>query len=320
MSGQPTDQAEAAPKTENNEVKTEAEPKPIGRGVFGNIYDAFKGKAQKAFDFLLRKKSGDLLGVFHRKGVGDIDVVWGDKGGGFDHIVSKHVGEGKSFSTVDEAAQVIDDIIKTGAKDFEDGDKIVFKKGRKLVTIRKNVRDNGKKIADKNWVLTAYDELSADGDVSAIAPTNEVQAARHTGKSDAKVETTSEKTKNEKESVAQSENDNDVADFLEKTKAKHPGATVLMRRGSQYHIYGEEAKSVAEILGIKGREHPNPRLGYEVAFPFRAPCGYYRFARQWEKGTASDSEEHPGENRDEQHDHYDGAERPFGEEKGRRDS
>ena len=52
--------------------------------------------------------------------------------------------------------------------------------------IRKNIREKDKKIADKNWVLTAYDELSADGDVSAIAPVNQGQAARTTGKSQGK--------------------------------------------------------------------------------------------------------------------------------------
>ena len=36
--------------------------------------------------------------------------------------------------------------------------------GNKLVTIRKNYRIKGKKIADKNWVLTAYDEMSADSE------------------------------------------------------------------------------------------------------------------------------------------------------------
>ena len=161
--------------------------KPIGKGAFGNIYDQFKGKAKEAFAFLREKGSGDALGVFHRNGVGDIDVVWGDKGGGLDHIISKHVGDGKSFLSVDEAAKEIDDIIRTGDKGFENGDKIVFKKGSKLVKIRKNVRENGKKTADKNWVLTAYDELSADGDVSAIAPANQGQAARTTGKSRGKV-------------------------------------------------------------------------------------------------------------------------------------
>lgn len=157
--------------------------KPIGKGSFGDVYNQFQGNAQEAFAFLKEKRSGDVLGVFRRDGVGNIDVVWGDKGGGLSHIIDKHVGEGKSFSSVDEAAKVIDSIIKTGDKVFENGDKIVFKKGSKLVTIRKNVRDKGKKIADKNWILTAYDELSADGDVSAIAPNNQGQAARTTDNS-----------------------------------------------------------------------------------------------------------------------------------------
>lgn len=157
--------------------------KPIGKGSFGDVYNQFQGNAQEAFAFLKEKRSGDVLGVFRRDGVGNIDVVWGDKGGGLSHIIDKHVGEGKSFLSVDEAAKVIDSIIKTGDKDFENGDKIVFKKGSKLVTIRKNVRDKGKKIADKNWILTAYDELSADGDVSAIAPNNQGQAARTTDNS-----------------------------------------------------------------------------------------------------------------------------------------
>jgi N12 class adenine-specific DNA methylase len=157
--------------------------KPIGKGAFGDVYNQFQGNAQEAFAFLKEKRSGDVLGVFRRDGVGNIDVVWGDKGGGLSHIIDKHVGEGKSFLSVDEAAKVIDSIIKTGDKDFENGDKIVFKKGSKLVTIRKNVRDKGRKIADKNWILTAYDELSADGDVSAIAPNNQGQAARTTDNS-----------------------------------------------------------------------------------------------------------------------------------------
>ena len=171
--------------SEYKNVKSESADSPK-TGAFGTVYTQFRGKAQEAFDFLASHGSGDLLGVFHREGVGDIDAVWGDKGGGLDHIIRKHIGDGKSFHNIVEAANVIDDIIKTGSKAFENGDKIVFKKGSKLVTIRKNVRNKGKKIADKNWVLTAYDELSADGDVSAIAPVNQGQAARTTGKSQRK--------------------------------------------------------------------------------------------------------------------------------------
>jgi hypothetical protein len=192
-----------APAKEHETVEAkEEQPKhadivSVGKGKFGDVYDQFKGDAQGAFAFLSSRKGGDLLGVFHRDGVGDIDVVWGDKGGGLDHIISKHVGNGKSFSSINEAAQVIEDIITTGKKEFENGDRIVFKKGSKLVTIRTNVREKGKKIADKNWVLTAYDELSADGGVSAIAPAIEVQTARHTDKSGRKVTTNPSKSKAE---------------------------------------------------------------------------------------------------------------------------
>ena len=151
------------PSAEPAPVETTG-PQPIGKGVFGNIYDQFKGKVKEAFEFLIKHKSGDLLGVFHRDGFGDIDLVWGDKGGGAEHIIDKHVGEGKSFATEEEAFTEIDRIIKTGKKDFENGDKVVFKDGKKIVTVRKNWREKGKKIADKNWVLTAYDETSADSE------------------------------------------------------------------------------------------------------------------------------------------------------------
>lgn len=119
--------------------------KPIGKGVFGKIYDQFKGKVKEAFNFLTAQKGGDLLGVFHRNEVGDIDLVWGNNSGGWKHILNKHVGKGKSFANIEEAARAINDIINNGKVDFENGDKIVFLKDNKKVTIRKNFRVGGKK-------------------------------------------------------------------------------------------------------------------------------------------------------------------------------
>ena len=136
---------EEAAKEEAEKRMDDEEPKPVGSGVFGNIYNQFKGKVKEAFDFLMKHKGGDLLGVFHRKDVGDIDLVWGDENGGLAHILNKHVGEGKSFANVDEAMSHIQNIVETGKNDFEDGDKIVFRKGSELVTVRKNFREGGKK-------------------------------------------------------------------------------------------------------------------------------------------------------------------------------
>ena len=160
------------------------EPKPVRSGVFGNIYNQFKGKVKEAFDFLMKHKGGDLLGVVHRKDVGDIDLVWGDENGGLAHILHKHVGEGKSFANVDEAMSHIQNIIETGKNDFEDGDKIVFRNGSELVTVRKNFREGGKKIADKNWILTAYDKEAADNGNRVTTKVIEGKATPHTASAD----------------------------------------------------------------------------------------------------------------------------------------
>jgi hypothetical protein len=46
------------------EKNNNIEPKPIGVGYFGNVYDQFRGKVKEAFDFLVAHQSGDLIGVF----------------------------------------------------------------------------------------------------------------------------------------------------------------------------------------------------------------------------------------------------------------
>ena len=133
------------------------EPKPIGRSTFGSVYNQFKGKVLQAVKFLVNHESGDLLGVFHRKDIGDIDMVWGDDGGGLCHILNKHIND-KDFPTVKDLVSRIEDIVNNGKVDFSNGDKMVLKKDGYVVTIRRNVREKGIKIADKNWVLTAYNK------------------------------------------------------------------------------------------------------------------------------------------------------------------
>ena len=137
-------------------------PSPIGSGYFGNIYDQFRGKVKEAFDFLIAHKSGDLIGVFHDNDIGDIDLVWGnkDENAGLDHIIAKHVGEGKDFSSVDEARQAIESIINLGKKTKNNLDKVIYELHGKRVVVRKNLRDKktGLLIENKKkWVVTSYD-------------------------------------------------------------------------------------------------------------------------------------------------------------------
>ena len=184
--------------------KKAQEPKPIGHGFFGNVYNQFKGKVMQAVKFLTKHGSGDLLGVFHRNGVGDIDMVWGDEGGGLCHILNKHIND-KDFPTVKELVSRIEDIVNNGAVDFSNGDKIVLKKDGYVVTIRRNIRDKGIKIADKNWVLTAYNK---DAPANTKAPADGTYGSTAVApgtSSDAKVATLSEINEIPDENVAENE-------------------------------------------------------------------------------------------------------------------
>ena len=166
----------------DGEEKSEDTLQPIGKGVFGNIYDQFKGKVKEAFDFLMKHKSGDLLGVFHRDGFGDIDLVWGDNGGGLAHIVQRHVEEQNDFNSVEEVRDVIDDVIKNGSINEKKSkwDKVVFEKDGYSVVVSRNLRDKDGNIIEQNkdWVVTAFDnsrgrnskKRESSSDVTQVTP------------------------------------------------------------------------------------------------------------------------------------------------------
>ena len=155
---QKTEEAESD-KEEAEKRMDDEEPKPVGSGVFGNIYNQFKGKVKEAFDFLMKHKGGDLLGVFHRKDVGDIDLVWGDHGGGLAHIIRRHIIEQNDFKNVDEIQKVIEDVIRNGLIVRENKDKINIEYNGYRVSIKKTIRDSkGNVVENKNWIVTAFDK------------------------------------------------------------------------------------------------------------------------------------------------------------------
>ncbi len=118
----------------------------------GSVYNQFKGKVLQAVNFLVNHESGDLLGVFHRNNVGDIDMVWGDEGGGLCHILNKHIND-KDFPTVKDLVSRIEDIINKGEVDerHSNADKLVLVKDGYLVTIKRKGHKNSRQ------------ELSSDG-------------------------------------------------------------------------------------------------------------------------------------------------------------
>ena len=284
-----TEEAESD-KEEAEKQMDDEEPKPVGSGVFGNIYNQFKGKVKEAFDFLMKHKGGDLLGVFHRKDVGDIDLVWGDENGGLAHILHKHVGEGKSFANVDEAMSHIQNIIGTGKNDFEDGDKIVFRKGSELVTVRKNFREGGKKIADKNWVLTAYDKEAADNGNRVTTKVIEGKATPHT----ASIDKGSKKAEQKQKKQSVFDKAKEIADKEEKKrKAEAEDDSVLgqatraVGKKKKVNLFKYTVSKKISISVLRGVHYAN---GYAYASDgyilFKEKADY---PKEWE-GTTRDKD------------------------------
>ena len=127
--------------------------KPIGEGAFGPIYDQFKGKPYEAVDFLAKEKSGFAKGVFYRKDIGDIGLIWGDNNKGLAHIQEKHIVTHNDFKSMSEMILVLSDVVNNGDKG-----EIIVERDKKKVPISK-----GKYVAfialsdDGNWALTTYD-------------------------------------------------------------------------------------------------------------------------------------------------------------------
>ena len=130
-------------------------------------YPEYKGTGQKAVDFLVKNKSGQVKGAFNRSDIGDIDVVWGEvtnkiehTGYGLSHIIDKHG---------DSAAKKLGDVVETGDVTMTDKrGRIYIEKDNSRVVIRKSWNGNHKK-----WIVTGFEkELAGNRTVSRSAGNN----------------------------------------------------------------------------------------------------------------------------------------------------
>ena len=135
-----------------NGVAQESAPgeiKPIGKGVFGDIYDQFRGKAKEAIKFLLRKRSGEAIGALHHKEVGDIDLVWGKEGTG----KSNGFGLSKLAKFHPEVLDSLQDILD---------DMVVISRSANRVNLESKTHKAAVRLEwdgeKKNWLLTAFEK------------------------------------------------------------------------------------------------------------------------------------------------------------------
>ncbi len=63
---------------------------------WGHNYSEFKGDGLGAINKLLETKKGFVAGAFHKEGLGDIDLVWGNKDYGLEHILKRREKQAKN--------------------------------------------------------------------------------------------------------------------------------------------------------------------------------------------------------------------------------
>lgn len=125
---------------------------------FGENYTEYYHDGKGALQKLLIEKQGQVAGAFHRKDLGDIDLVWGDGNFGLSHIINRREedfikqglnkieAKNKALNFIKEIENIINNgnVKKGNNRAFID-----IKNSRVMVAL-------DYKGKDKKWIITAY--------------------------------------------------------------------------------------------------------------------------------------------------------------------
>ncbi|WRC05693.1 DUF3519 domain-containing protein [Helicobacter pylori] len=141
---------------------------------WGHHYSEFKGDGLGAINKLLETKKGFVAGAFHKEGLGDIDLVWGNKDYGLEHILKRREEQALNSGINEaEAKEYAMSVVKTIPEVIDKGVK-VERNGRIAIeyeNIRVGLKDNwkGEKLPNK-WVITGYEKRLEDSESLYTSP------------------------------------------------------------------------------------------------------------------------------------------------------
>ncbi len=168
---------EAVKDMQKESEKRIKKPKLETPSEWGHNYSEFKNDGLGAINKLLETKKGFVAGAFYKEGLGDIDLVWGDKDYGLEHILKRRESDAIDKGASKEEAKKyaleiinnIPNIISNGklSKDDLGRLKIEFKNQRV------GLNDSWKgETLNNRWVITSYEiDKSRNGLIeSPLAP------------------------------------------------------------------------------------------------------------------------------------------------------
>ncbi|WP_232264656.1 DUF3519 domain-containing protein, partial [Helicobacter pylori] len=165
---------EAVKDMQKESEKGIKEPKLETPSEWGPNYSEFKNDGLGAINKLLETKKGFVAGAFYKEGLGDIDLVWGNKDYGLEHILKRRekqalnngINEAEAKEYAMSVVKTIPEVINKGVK--------VERNGRMAIeyeNIRVGLKDNrkGEKLPNK-WVITGYEKRLEDSESLYTSP------------------------------------------------------------------------------------------------------------------------------------------------------
>ncbi|WQT37226.1 DUF3519 domain-containing protein [Helicobacter pylori] len=149
-------------------------PKLETPSEWGHNYSEFKNDGLGAINKLLETKKGFVAGAFHKEGLGDIDLVWGNKDYGLEHILKRREDQALNNGINEQQAkEYAMSVVKTIPEVIEKGVK-VERNGRMAIeyqNIRVGLKDNwkGEKLPN-HWVITGYEKRSENSESLYTSP------------------------------------------------------------------------------------------------------------------------------------------------------
>ncbi|WP_041200429.1 DUF3519 domain-containing protein [Helicobacter pylori] len=130
---------------------------------WGHNYSEFKNDGLSAINKLLETKKGFVAGAFHKEGLGDIDLVWGNKDYGLEHILKRREEQAIAKKGLNETeakeyalsvVKSIPEIIEKGSKGTDHLGRVFVDYGNKRVGLNNEWK---KEKLENHWVISSYE-------------------------------------------------------------------------------------------------------------------------------------------------------------------
>ncbi|WP_236633476.1 DUF3519 domain-containing protein [Helicobacter pylori] len=146
--------------------------KPKLETQWGPNYSEFKNDGLGAINKLLETKKGFVAGAFYKEGLGDIDLIWGNKDYGLEHILKRREKQAKNQGLNEQQAKEYAlNIAKTIPEVIDKGVK-VDNNGRMAIeyqNIRVGINNDwySEKLPNK-WVISSYEIHNSESEPPSL--------------------------------------------------------------------------------------------------------------------------------------------------------